>query len=117
MSDLLQLLLLAVAAAFYPTLLAIVVLVLSRPNPARVLAWFLAGAAFVSVTIGLAAVLLLDTANFVAAVDGVRRHLSSGHVVMEWLSGHSSIAVYQSMRDIVHIHGHGGKTTIEWQDT
>jgi hypothetical protein len=42
---------------------------------------------------------------------------SSGHVVMEWLSGHSSIAVYQSMRDVVHIHTHGGKTTIEWQDT
>ena len=75
MSDLLQLLLLAVAAAFYPTLLAIVVLVLSRPNPARVLAWFLAGAAFVSVTIGLAAVLLLDTANF-----GADRHSAGAGV-------------------------------------
>jgi Sap-like sulfolipid-1-addressing protein len=71
---LLELLLLAIAGAFYPTLLAIVVVVLGRPNPARVLAYFLAGAAFASVTIGLVAVLALDTASF----GGSRRQVGAG---------------------------------------
>jgi hypothetical protein len=69
MKDLLGLLVLAIAGAFYPTLLAIVVVVLARPNPVRVLAYFLAGAAFASVAIGLVAVLAVDTASF-----GGRRH-------------------------------------------
>jgi hypothetical protein len=74
MRDLLELLLLAIAGAFYPTLLAIVVLVLARPNPARVLAYFLAGAAFASITIGLVAVLALDPASF----GGSRRQVGAG---------------------------------------
>lgn len=74
MTDLLELLALAIAGAFYPTLLAIVVVVLARPNPARVLAWFLAGAAVMSVTIGLIAVLVLDTAS----LGGSRHAVSAG---------------------------------------
>jgi hypothetical protein len=46
-------LLLAVAAAFYPALLAGVVLILTRPNPRRQLAAFLAGGMVASVTCGL----------------------------------------------------------------
>jgi Sap, sulfolipid-1-addressing protein len=46
-------LVLAVAAAFYPALLAGVVLILTRPNPKRQLAGFLAGGMVASVASGL----------------------------------------------------------------
>jgi hypothetical protein len=46
-------LVLAVAAAFYPALLAGVILILTRPNPKRQLAGFLAGGMVASVTCGV----------------------------------------------------------------
>ena len=39
-----KLILLALAAAFYPTLLAIVILILTRPQPVRLLTAFYVGA-------------------------------------------------------------------------
>jgi Sap, sulfolipid-1-addressing protein len=48
----LQLLLLALGSAVYPTLLAVVILILTRPNPRRLLAAYLAGAMLTSLTIG-----------------------------------------------------------------
>jgi hypothetical protein len=63
MPTLLELLLLAIAAAFYPALLAVVIIFLGRPHPMRSLAVFLAGALLGSVTIGLAAVTVLDGAD------------------------------------------------------
>lgn len=39
-----------------------------------------------------------------------------GTVVMRWLTVTSSTAVYGSVDDVVTIHGHGGKTVIEWLD-
>jgi Sap, sulfolipid-1-addressing protein len=63
MPILLELLLLAIAAAFYPALLAVVIIFLARPHPKRLLAFFLAGALLVSVSIGLAAVTALDGAD------------------------------------------------------
>jgi hypothetical protein len=48
-----KLFILAIAAAVYPTLLAIVIIVLGRPQPVRLLGAFLAGAMLVSVTVGL----------------------------------------------------------------
>lgn len=55
--------LLAVAAAFYPTLLAIVIVILSRPRPVRLLAAYLAGGMIVSVGIGCAIVFALEGAG------------------------------------------------------
>src|SRR4051794_39413550 len=46
-------LVLAVAAAFYPTLLAGVIIILARPRPVRLLAAFLAGGMTMSILIGL----------------------------------------------------------------
>jgi sulfite exporter TauE/SafE len=71
---LLELLLLAIAGALYPTLLAVVILVLARPNAGRLLAFFLAGAALTSISIGLFAVLVLDPAS----LDTNRRSLGAG---------------------------------------
>ncbi len=64
MSPLVDLLVLAIGAAFYPTLLAVVVILLGRPQPARLLLFFLLGALSISVTIGLAAVFVLQPENF-----------------------------------------------------
>jgi hypothetical protein len=61
--DLLELLLLAVASAFYPVLLAVVIIFLGRPHPKRLLLFFLAGAMLVSVSIGIAAVNVLNAAD------------------------------------------------------
>jgi Sap, sulfolipid-1-addressing protein len=63
MNPLIELLLLAIAAAFYPTLLAVVLIFLGRPHPKRLLMFFLAGALLASISIGLAAVFALDEAN------------------------------------------------------
>ena len=63
MHTLLELLLLAIAAAFYPALLAVVIIFLGRPRPKRLLTFFLAGAWLVSMTIGLVAVFALDGAG------------------------------------------------------
>lgn len=63
MTTLLELLLLAIAGAFYPALLAIVIIFLGRPHPKRLLTFFLIGAMLGSVTIGLVAVFVLDAAN------------------------------------------------------
>jgi len=59
----LELLLLAVAAAFYPALLAVVIIFLGRPHPKRLLSFFLAGALLASISIGLAAVFALEGAG------------------------------------------------------
>lgn len=58
-----KILVLAVAAAFYPTLLAIVVLILTRPQPVRLLAGFLIGGMTVSITVGLVILGFADTSN------------------------------------------------------
>jgi hypothetical protein len=42
---------------------------------------------------------------------------SSGVCVMRWLTGTSSIAFYRSIEDVEIIHGHGGKTVVEWLET
>ena len=70
MTDLLELLLLACAAAFYPALLAVVIIFLGQPRPKRLLAYFLVGAMLGSVTIGLVAVFALDAANLGSSSRG-----------------------------------------------
>ena len=41
----------------------------------------------------------------------------TGRCAMAWLTSVSSIAVYDSIEDIVFIHGHNGKTLVEWVDS
>ena len=55
-----KLILLALAAAFYPTLLAIVILILTRPQPVRLLTAFYVGAVITSVGVGLAILFALE---------------------------------------------------------
>jgi len=61
---------LAIAAAFYPALLAVVIIFLGRPHPKRLLAFFLAGAWLVSLTIGLVAVFAMDGAELRSSTRG-----------------------------------------------
>lgn len=41
---------------------------------------------------------------------------SDGTIALRWLSEHTSTAVYASINDVVHIHGHQGKTRIVWEE-
>jgi Sap, sulfolipid-1-addressing protein len=61
-SSWLEILLLAVASMFWPTLIVIVVLALRLERPVKVLAWFLAGAFLTTVTIGIVIVFELQGA-------------------------------------------------------
>lgn len=56
---------LALAAAFYPTLLAVVVIILTRPNPARLLAAFLIGGMATSIAVGLAVLAIIEGSGVV----------------------------------------------------
>lgn len=44
--------------------------------------------------------------------EGVQ--FTSGEVVISWLTHTSSVCMYHSMEDMERIHGHGGKTRVEW---
>ena len=59
----LELILLALAAAVYPTLLAGVILILSRANPLRMLIAFLAGGVTISVAAGFAILSALESSD------------------------------------------------------
>jgi hypothetical protein len=41
---------------------------------------------------------------------------TNGKVALEWLSDHSSTALYDSIQDVEHIHGHEGRTKIVFDD-
>ena len=45
---------------------------------------------------------------------GVEFH--DGTAVLRWNTSTSSTAIYNSVEDIIEIHGHGGATTVEWID-
>jgi hypothetical protein len=68
---------LAFLSALYPTLLAVVVLVLQRPDPRRLLGAYLAGAMLTSMVVGYAIVTALREGN---AVGG------SNHTVGPWVN-------------------------------
>ena len=40
----------------------------------------------------------------------------SGKCVMSWLSDITSIAIYDSVEDLITIHGHNGNTVLEWEN-
>jgi hypothetical protein len=65
-----QVFLLALAAAFYPTLLAVVVVALTRPAPARMLAAFLIGGFMASVLIGFALLVFADGTDLMSGEGG-----------------------------------------------
>lgn len=46
--------------------------------------------------------------------EGVK--FSDGTCVLCWVTEHRSIAIYASIEELDAIHGHGGRTRIEWVD-
>jgi Sap, sulfolipid-1-addressing protein len=66
MSTWLELLVLAFASMFWPTLILIVVLALRVPQPVKILIWFLAGGLLTTISIGIAIVFLLQDGSFVS---------------------------------------------------
>lgn len=40
---------------------------------------------------------------------------SHGECVISWLTKHRSIGVYPTLVELMNIHGHGGKTVVEWE--
>lgn len=44
--------------------------------------------------------------------EGVQFH--DGQVVMSWFGQLHSIAIYPSIEILISIHGHDGRTTVEW---
>ncbi len=64
MSTWLELLLLAFASMFWPTLIVIVVLALRVSQPVKILFWFLVGGLLTTVTVGIAVVFALQGASF-----------------------------------------------------
>jgi cytochrome c oxidase assembly factor CtaG len=60
----LELLLLAVASMFWPTLIVIVVLALRVSQPVKILFWFLVGGLLTTITVGIAVVFALQGASF-----------------------------------------------------
>jgi hypothetical protein len=41
---------------------------------------------------------------------------SNARAVLSWLTIHKSIGIYESLAEMIAIHGHGGKTRIVWDD-
>lgn len=41
---------------------------------------------------------------------------SNGKCVICWVTQYRSIAVYDSIRELVAIHGHNGKTIVVWEE-
>jgi hypothetical protein len=64
-----ELLPLAFAAALYPPILALVVVILARPSPRNLLLAYVLGGLFVSIAAGLAIVAVLDAGNVVGSSD------------------------------------------------
>lgn len=46
--------------------------------------------------------------------EGVQ--FSEGKCVLVWRTEHKSTAIYENVSDLIAIHGHNGKTVIEWID-
>ena len=49
-----------------------------------------------------------------AVAEGVI--FSDGRVALEWFGEHASTNLYNSIADVEHIHGHGGRTQIVFDD-
>ena len=49
-----------------------------------------------------------------AVAEGIQ--FSSGRCVIAWLTETPSVSLYESVEDVLAVHGHGGKTVIKWID-
>jgi hypothetical protein len=47
--------------------------------------------------------------------DGIE--FDDGTVVMSWNTDTTSVSIYRSMEDVITIHGHKGKTVVEWTES
>jgi hypothetical protein len=47
--------------------------------------------------------------------EGVQ--FSTNKCVIAWLSETPSVEVYDTLEEMLHIHGHNGKTVVKWIDT
>ncbi len=66
MSNWLEILLLAFASTFWPTLIVIVVLALRLAHPVKILVWFLLGGLLTTIAVGIAVVFALQDASFMS---------------------------------------------------
>jgi hypothetical protein len=41
---------------------------------------------------------------------------SNGRTVLNWTTRYASVGVYDSLSELLNIHGHEGSTQIEWLD-
>ncbi len=48
--------------------------------------------------------------------DGVAQRMPAGWCRLVWVTTPSSVALYQSVDDVVTIHGHNGVTRLVWID-
>ena len=46
--------------------------------------------------------------------DGVE--FNDGAAILHWRGETASTTVFGSLSDVLKVHGHGGKTTVEWLD-
>lgn len=63
----------------------------------------------------------LERSEDISGVSGTGRvvegvEFSDGVVVIRWLVAHKSTCVYDSIDDLITIHGHDGATQIVWVD-
>lgn len=42
---------------------------------------------------------------------------STGKCALSWLTEFSCVSVYENIKALEHIHGHGGKTVVVWLDS
>lgn len=59
----------------------------------------------------------LDRVEDASGVSGTGRvaegvEFSDGRCALHWNTAVSSIALYNNIHDLIHIHGHDGKTTV-----
>ena len=94
MSNWLEILLLAFASAFWPTLILVVVVALRLEHPIRILVFFVAGALLTTISIGLAIVFALDDTT---VASGSNRSISAGiYLVVGALSLLAGAALWRS---------------------
>lgn len=57
-----------------------------------------------------------ETGNSGCGIVAIGVLFNSGMCCMEWNTIVRSIGIYNSIADVTQIHGHGGKTVVQWID-
>lgn len=42
--------------------------------------------------------------------------LSNGRCVLSWLTAHHTVTIFDNVKELIEIHGHEGKTVLEYYD-